>query len=73
MAIIGDRVALELHGIAVGWLRTLADAGMIVGPLAMGTLGDAGGLAAPFVCAAVLMSALAWPCYRLTTIPTTAS
>jgi len=72
-AIIGDRVALELHGIAVGWLRTLADAGMIVGPLVMGTLGDVGGLAAPFVCAAVLLCALAWPCYRLIAVPTTAS
>jgi predicted MFS family arabinose efflux permease len=72
-AIIGDRVAPELHGIAVGWLRTLADAGMIVGPLVMGTLGDVGGLAAPFVCAAALVCALAWPCYRLTAAPATAS
>jgi MFS family permease len=72
-AIIGDRVALELHGIAVGWLRTLADAGMIVGPLVMGTLGDVGGLAAPFVCASVLLCALAWPCYRLIAVPATAS
>jgi MFS family permease len=72
-AIIGDRVAPELHGIAVGWLRTLADAGMIIGPFVMGTLGDVGGLAAPFLCAAVLMCALAWPCYRLTPVPTTAS
>jgi MFS family permease len=72
-AIIGDRVALELHGIAVGWLRTLADVGMIVGPLVMGTLGDVGGLAAPFVCAAILLCALAWPCYRLLAVPTTAS
>jgi MFS family permease len=71
-AIIGDRVAPELHGIAVGWLRTLADAGMIVGPLVMGTLGDVGSLAAPFVCAAVLVCALAWPCYRLTAVPATA-
>jgi len=72
-AIIGDRVSPELHGIAVGWLRTLADAGMIVGPLVMGTLGDVGGLAAPFVGAAVLVCALAWACYRLTAVPTTAS
>ena len=71
-AIIGDRVAPELHGIAVGWLRTLADAGMIVGPLVMGTLGDVGSLAAPFVCAAVLVCALAWPCCRLTAFPATA-
>jgi MFS family permease len=71
--IIGFRVAPELHGIAVGWLRTLADAGMIVGPFVMGTLGDVGTLAAPFVCAAVLMCALAWPCYRLTFVPLTAS
>jgi MFS transporter, DHA1 family, multidrug resistance protein len=72
-AIIGDRVAPALHGIAVGWLRTLADAGMIIGPLVMGTLGDVGGLAAPFVCAAVLMCGLALPCYRLTAVPTAAS
>jgi MFS family permease len=72
-AIIGDRVAPELHGVAVGWLRTLADAGMIIGPLVMGTLGDVWGLAAPFVCAAALVCALAWPCYRLTAVPATAS
>ena len=71
--IIGDRVALELHGIAVGWLRTLADAGMIIGPLVMGTLADVGSLAAPFVCAAVPVCALAWPCYRLTAVPATAA
>ena len=71
--IVGDRVAPEFHGIAVGWLRTLADAGMIVGPLVMGTLGDVGGLAVPFVCAAALVCALAWPCYRLTAVPSTAS
>jgi MFS transporter, DHA1 family, multidrug resistance protein len=69
-AIIGDRVAPELHGIAVGWLRTLADAGMIVGPLVMGTLADVGSLAAPFLCAAVLVCALACPCYQ-TVVPTT--
>jgi MFS family permease len=67
--IIGDRVAPELLGIAVGWLRTLADAGMIVGPLVMGTLADVGSLAAPFVCAAVLVCALAWPCSRLAAVP----
>jgi MFS family permease len=72
-AIIGDRVTPELHGIAVGWLRTLADAGMIVGPLVMGTLADVGSLAAPFVCGAVLVCALAWPCYRLAAVPATAS
>jgi MFS family permease len=71
--IIGDRVAPELHGIAVGWLRTLADAGMIVGPFVLGTLADVGSLAAPFVCAAVLVCALAWPSYRLTAVPATAS
>ncbi|MGH7304318.1 MAG: MFS transporter, partial [Candidatus Rokuibacteriota bacterium] len=70
--IIGDRVAPERYGIAVGWLRTLADTGMIVGPLVMGTLADVGSLAAPFVCAAVLVCSLAWPCYRLTAAPTTA-
>ena len=72
-AIIGDRVAPELHGIAVGWLRTLADAGMIVGPLVMGTLGDVGGLVTPFVCAAVLVSALALSGHHLAPVRTTAS
>lgn len=71
--IVSDRVAPTLHGIAVGWLRTLADAGMILGPLAMGTLADAASLTAPFVGAAVLVSVLAWPCYRLAPAPATAS
>jgi hypothetical protein len=30
-AIIGDRVAPALHELAIGWLRTVADAGMLLG------------------------------------------
>jgi MFS family permease len=71
--IVSDRVAPALHGIAVGWLRTLADAGMILGPLVMGTLADAASLTAPFVCAAILVCSFVWPCYRLTPAPATAS
>ncbi len=70
--IVSDRVAPALHGIAVGWLRTLADTGMILGPLVMGMLADAASLTAPFVCAAVLVSVLALPCYRLAPAPATA-
>jgi MFS family permease len=71
--ILGDRVDAALHGVAVGWLRTLADTGMVIGPLVMGTLADVAGLAAPFVGAAGLVAAFAWPCYRLHAVPATAS
>jgi MFS family permease len=73
LVIVSDRVAPALHGIAVGWLRTLADTGMILGPLVMGTVADAASLTAPFVCAAVLVCGLAWPCYRVAPVSTTAS
>ena len=73
VVIVSDRVAPALHGIAVGWLRTLADTGMIVGPLAMGMLADAASLTAPFVCAAVLVSALALSGHHLAPVRTTAS
>lgn len=63
-AIIGDRVAAPLRGIAIGWLRTVTDTGMLVGPLVMGALADAIHLTAPFLCAAVLMCVLAWWCHR---------
>lgn len=63
-AIIGDRVDPALHGIAIGWLRTVTDTGMLVGPLVMGPLADALDLTAPFVCAGVVVWALAWWCQR---------
>jgi len=63
-AIIGDSVAAPLHGIAIGWLRTVTDTGMLVGPLVMGALADAIHLTAPFLFAAVLMCVLAWWCHR---------
>jgi MFS family permease len=64
-AIVGDRVPPEARGIAVGWLRSVTDAGMLLGPLAMGALADAAGLAAPFVFAAILVFVLATACRRL--------
>lgn len=63
-AIIGDRVSPPLQGIAIGWLRTVTDSGMILGPLVMGALADAMHLSAPFVFAGVLLSVIAWQCYR---------
>lgn len=63
-AIVGDRVDASLHGVAIGWLRTVTDAGMLIGPLAMGPLADALGLEAPFVVAGTLMILLAWICRR---------
>jgi DHA1 family multidrug resistance protein-like MFS transporter len=63
-ALIGDRVAPPLQGVAIGWLRTMADSGMILGPLVMGALADAVHLSAPFLLAGALMSVLAWRCYR---------
>ncbi len=63
-AVIGDRVAPPLHGIAIGWLRTMTDAGMLVGPLVMGALADAVHLSAPFLVAGALVSVLAWHCHR---------
>lgn len=62
--IIGDRVDPALHGIAIGWLRTVTDAGMMVGPLLMGPLADTFGLAAPFLAAGIITCALAWACHR---------
>jgi MFS family permease len=63
-AIIGDRVAPELHGIAIGWLRTLTDAGMLVGPIVMGALADTIDLRAPFLVAALSLGVLAWSSHR---------
>jgi predicted MFS family arabinose efflux permease len=64
-AIIGDRVSATDRGVAIGWLRTATDAGMLLGPLVMGTLADATSLAAPFLCAAVILFALAVSSGRL--------
>ena len=73
-ALIGEQVPPELHGVAIGWLRTITDTGQILGPLAMGTLADARGLSTPFVGAAALLIAMAWPYRRRTaTMPTSAS
>jgi MFS family permease len=63
-AIVGDRVAPALRGVAIGWLRTVTDAGMLLGPIVMGTLADTLHLTAPFVCAAPVLWLLAWRCSR---------
>jgi MFS family permease len=62
-ALIGDRVAPPLQGIAIGWLRTVTDSGMILGPLVMGALADAVHLFAPFLLAGALVSVIAWRCH----------
>jgi MFS family permease len=62
--IIGDRVDPSLHGVAIGWLRTVTDAGMMLAPLLMGPLADAFGLTAPFLVAGLGTGALAWACHR---------
>ena len=61
--IIGDRVDPSLHGIAIGWLRTVTDAGMLLGPLLLGPLADTSGLVAPFLVAGAITCALAWACH----------
>jgi DHA1 family multidrug resistance protein-like MFS transporter len=63
-ALIGDRVAPPLQGVAVGWLRTMTDGGHILGPLVLGTLADAMHLSASFLFAALLLMAIAWRCRR---------
>jgi DHA1 family multidrug resistance protein-like MFS transporter len=63
-ALIGDRVAPPLQGVAIGWLRTMTDSGHILGPLVMGALADAVHLSAPFLLAGALVSGLAWWCHR---------
>ena len=62
--IIGDRVDSSLHGIAIAWLRTATDAGMLLGPLVMGPLADVVELTIPFLLAAILSCAFAWPCHQ---------
>jgi MFS family permease len=59
-ALIGDRVPPDLHGVAIGWLRTITDTGQILGPLAMGALADAIDLSMPFAVGAVLLIVTAW-------------
>jgi MFS family permease len=65
-ALIGDQVHPDLHGVAIGLLRTITDTGQILGPLAMGALADARGLSTPFVAAGMLLIAMAWPYRRRT-------
>jgi len=54
-ALIGDLVPPAWHGPAIGWLRTMTDAGQIAGPLVMGVVADAFDLSAPFVLAAGIL------------------
>jgi DHA1 family multidrug resistance protein-like MFS transporter len=63
-ALIGDRVAPPLQGVAIGWLRTMTDSGHILGPLVLGALADVVHLSAPFLFAGALVSLLAWRCAR---------
>jgi MFS family permease len=53
-----------MRGIAVGWLRTVSDTGMLLGPLVSGVLADGIDLTAPFLAAGVSGCALAWLCHR---------
>jgi DHA1 family multidrug resistance protein-like MFS transporter len=63
-ALVGDRVPPALHGVAIGWLRTMTDTGQILGPLALGALADGVDLAAPFVAGAALLAGAAWAAWR---------
>ena len=63
-ALMSDQVPTALHGVAVGWLRTVTDGGQIVGPLVMGALADVVDLSAPFLFGAVLLGVAAWRCAR---------
>jgi MFS family permease len=63
-AFIGDHVPSPLRGVAIGWLRTMADGGQVLGPLAMGALADAVDLSTPFLVGAVLLTATALQCRR---------
>lgn len=63
-AIIGDRVGPDRVGVAVGWLRTATDTGMLIGPLVMGPLADGAHPTAPFVVAGAVLCLLAWPGHR---------
>ena len=63
-ALIGDRVAPPLQGVAIGWLRTVTDGGHILGPVVMGSVADALHLSSAFFLAAALLIAVAWQCGR---------
>jgi len=63
-ALLSDLVRRDLHGVAIGWLRTMTDGGQIIGPLLMGFLADAIDLSAPFLFGAALLIAAAWQCWR---------
>ncbi|HKB26810.1 MAG TPA: MFS transporter [Methylomirabilota bacterium] len=63
-ALIGDQVPPPLHGVAIGWLRTITDTGQILGPLLLGMLADAMNLSAAFFAGAALLAATAWQCRR---------
>ena len=69
-SLVGDRVPAAQHGVAIGWLRTLADGGQIVGPIVMGALADAIDLATPFFAAAGLLIVAAWSSGRAATVET---
>jgi hypothetical protein len=61
-AVVGDRAAPALQGVAIGCLRTMTDSGQILGPLVMGALADAVDLSAPFLFGAALLIVAAWGC-----------
>jgi MFS transporter, DHA1 family, multidrug resistance protein len=63
-AVVGDRVAPEVAGVAIGWLRTVTDVGMLLGPVVLGFLADAMQITTPFLCSAILVCVLAWWCHR---------
>lgn len=59
-AVVADGVLPPLHGLAIGWLRTITDTGQLLGPLLMGACADAVDLSAPFHLGAALLLAMAW-------------
>lgn len=62
--IIGDQVQPSHQGVAIGWLRMMADSGQIVGPLVMGALADGVDLSTPFLVGSALLMMVAWQCRR---------
>ena len=69
-AFIGDRVGSPLHGVAVGWLRTMTDGGQILGPIVMGAVADAMHIPVTFLLASALLVTIAWRCHRHVVTPT---
>ncbi|MGH7315734.1 MAG: MFS transporter, partial [Candidatus Rokuibacteriota bacterium] len=63
-AVVADQVPPSRHGIAIGWLRMMADTGQILGPLVLGALADAVDLSTPFLLGAALLAMTAWQCHR---------